>query len=161
MYQHKLHHNKQAYKCRFVMYLEIRFKNCNLSPRRLFVTSPYFLLIFYCYLIFRLFTLADLLQCLFIQCENIFQKLFKTKSWELPQFPCVQVVCNIPLESSWRGLQCCFRPHLNRKFPDKVMGSQSCESPNFGNFGTPTIISQNKDEKKTPLSFPKKRLQVH
>ncbi len=37
-----------------------------------------------------------------------------TKSWELTQFSYVQVACNIPLESFWRGLQLCFRPHLNQ-----------------------------------------------
>jgi len=44
------------------------------------------------------------------------------KSRESPQFPCVQVACNIPLESSWQGLQICFRPHLNRRFAYKVIG---------------------------------------
>jgi hypothetical protein len=32
-----------------------------------------------------------------------------TKSRELTRFPCVQVACNIPLESCQRGLQLCFR----------------------------------------------------
>jgi hypothetical protein len=31
-----------------------------------------------------------------------------TKSWELPWFPYMQVVCHILLESSWWGLQLCF-----------------------------------------------------
>jgi hypothetical protein len=57
-----------------------------------------------------------------------------TKSWESP---CVQVACNIPLKISWRGLQLCFRPHLNRMFTHKIMGPQNHENPNFGNFGTP------------------------
>jgi hypothetical protein len=59
------------------------------------------------------------------------------KSHESPQFPCVQVACNILLESSWQGLQLALRPHLNQRFARKVMGPQSCESPNFGNFGSP------------------------
>jgi len=60
--------------------------------------------------------------------------LLTIKSQESPQFPCVQVVCDISLESSRRGLQLYFRPHLNRRITHKVMGLQSCESPNFGNF---------------------------
>jgi hypothetical protein len=42
------------------------------------------------------------------------------------------------LESSQQRLQLCVRPYLNQRFAHKVMGPQSCESPNFGNFGTPT-----------------------
>jgi len=38
--------------------------------------------------------------------------LSTTKSRESTQFPCVQMVCNILLESSWRGLQLCCRSHL-------------------------------------------------
>jgi hypothetical protein len=34
------------------------------------------------------------------------------KSRESTWFPCVQVACDILLESSWQGLQLCFRPHL-------------------------------------------------
>jgi hypothetical protein len=59
-----------------------------------------------------------------------------TKSLELPQFPCVQVVCHIPLESSRQGLQLCLRSHLNWGSTHKVMCPQSCESPNFEYFGT-------------------------
>jgi hypothetical protein len=44
-----------------------------------------------------------------------------TKSRESPQFPYVQVVCNIPLESSRQWLQLCFKPHLNQRFSNKVM----------------------------------------
>jgi hypothetical protein len=40
------------------------------------------------------------------------------------------------LESSWWGLQLCFRLHLNLKFTHKIMGFQSCENPNFENFGS-------------------------
>jgi hypothetical protein len=55
--------------------------------------------------------------------------LSTTKSLESPWFPYVQVACHIPLESSRRGLQLCFRPHFNRRFSHKVMGPQSCGSP--------------------------------
>ncbi len=61
-----------------------------------------------------------------------------TKSQESTHFPYVQVTCNISLKRSWRGLQLCFRPHLNRRFSRKVMGPQSRGSLNLGNFGTPT-----------------------
>jgi hypothetical protein len=57
-----------------------------------------------------------------------------TKSRELPQLIYVQVVCHILLENSWWVLQLFFRPHLNRRFSHKVMGFQSCKSPNFENF---------------------------
>jgi hypothetical protein len=53
----------------------------------------------------------------------------------------------ISLESSWNldvwnGLSWPFghfkhfKPHFNRRFADKVMGPQSCKSPNFGNLRT-------------------------
>jgi hypothetical protein len=67
-----------------------------------------------------------------------------TKNQELPQFPCVQVACDIPLESFQRGLQLCFRLHLHQRFIHKVMGPQIRGSPNFENFGIPTWESQNK-----------------
>ncbi len=54
------------------------------------------------------------------------------------------VACDIPLESSRRGLQLCFRPHLNQRSPRKVMGPQSCRSPSCGNFGTLTWESRDK-----------------
>jgi hypothetical protein len=60
-----------------------------------------------------------------------------TKSQESPHFPCVQVACNIPLESFQQGIQLCFRPHLNQRSARKVVGPQSRGSPNSGNFGTP------------------------
>jgi hypothetical protein len=61
-----------------------------------------------------------------------------TKSRESTRFPCVQVACNISLESSWWRLQFCFRLHLHQRCAHKIMGPQSCKSPNFGNFGTLT-----------------------
>ncbi len=67
------------------------------------------------------------------------------KSQESTWFTCVQVACNTPLESSWRGLQLCFRPHFNPRSTHKLMGPQSRGSPNFGNFGTPTWESRDKN----------------
>jgi hypothetical protein len=60
-----------------------------------------------------------------------------TKSRESTRFPCVQVVSHILLERSRQGLQLYFKLHFNRRSVHKVMGPQSCGSPNFGNFGTP------------------------
>jgi len=57
------------------------------------------------------------------------------KSWELTRFIYVQVVCDISLKSSQWGLQFCSRPHLNLKSAREIMSPQSCEIPNFGNFG--------------------------
>jgi len=57
-----------------------------------------------------------------------------TKSRESTRFPCVQVACNISLESSKQGLQLFFTTHLNRRSKRKLMGPQSCRSPNCGNF---------------------------
>ncbi len=42
------------------------------------------------------------------------------------------------------GLQLCFRHHLDRRFAHKIMGPQTCESLNFGNFETPIWESRNK-----------------
>jgi len=52
-----------------------------------------------------------------------------TKSRESPRFPCVQVACDISLESSWWGLQPFFKPHLNQWSTNKIVGPQSCERP--------------------------------
>jgi hypothetical protein len=62
--------------------------------------------------------------------------LLTTRSRESPQFPCVQVACNIQLEKSQWGLQPCFRPHLDQRFAHKVMALQNYKSPNFENFRT-------------------------
>jgi hypothetical protein len=58
-----------------------------------------------------------------------------TKSLESTWFTCVQVTCDTSIENSWWGLQLCFKPHLHRRSVREVMGLQSRESPNFGNFG--------------------------
>jgi hypothetical protein len=65
-------------------------------------------------------------------------------SQESSRFPCVQVACNIFLERSWWGLQLFFKPHLNRRSTQKVMGPQSRRSPNFENFETPIWESWDK-----------------
>jgi hypothetical protein len=67
-----------------------------------------------------------------------------TKSQESIRFPRVQVACDIPLKSSWRGIQLFFRPHCNWRSTCEVMGPQSCKSPNCANSGTLTWESRNK-----------------
>jgi hypothetical protein len=67
-----------------------------------------------------------------------------TKSRESTWFPCVQEMCDIPLERSWQGLQLFFRPHCNRRFAQEVMCPQSCRTPNCCNFGSPTWESRDK-----------------
>jgi hypothetical protein len=57
-----------------------------------------------------------------------------TKSQESPLFTFVQVTCHISLERYQQKLQLFFRPHLNWKHAQNVMGLQSCKSPNFKNF---------------------------
>jgi hypothetical protein len=61
-----------------------------------------------------------------------------SKHPESPWFPCVQVACHISLERSQRGLQIFLEHHFNRRSTHKVMGFQSYESLNLGNFETPT-----------------------
>jgi hypothetical protein len=69
-----------------------------------------------------------------------------TKSQKLPRFPYVQVACHIPLESSLWKIQLCFRPHLNKRSSHKIMSPQIPKSPNFANFGIPTLESQDKND---------------
>jgi len=52
-----------------------------------------------------------------------------TKSQESTRFTCVQVVCDISLESSWQGLQLFFGLHLNRRSACEVMGPQVAGVP--------------------------------
>jgi hypothetical protein len=68
-----------------------------------------------------------------------------TESQESTQFPCVQVACNTSLESSRRGLQLWFRPCPNRRSTPEVIVPQSCETPSFGDFGTPIWESRDKN----------------
>ncbi len=50
------------------------------------------------------------------------------------------MVCDIPLESSWQGLQLCFRPHRNQWFAHEIVRPQSCESLSYENFGTKSYL---------------------
>jgi hypothetical protein len=63
--------------------------------------------------------------------------LLTIKSRESTRFPCVQMACNLQLKSSWQDLQLFFKPHHNQRSTHKIMGPQSCGSPNSGNFETP------------------------
>jgi hypothetical protein len=67
-----------------------------------------------------------------------------TKSRESTRPQCVQVECDTPLESSQGELQVCFRPHPNPRSEQRVMNSQSPESPNRDSFGTPPWESRDK-----------------
>jgi hypothetical protein len=60
-----------------------------------------------------------------------------TKSRELTRFPCVQVACYIPLESSRRRLQLCFGPHINSRSVEKVMGPKVTGVPSLKISGVP------------------------
>jgi hypothetical protein len=62
--------------------------------------------------------------------------LLTTKNRESPWFTCMHVACHILWESFQQKLQLCFIPHLNWRFEQKVLGSQSCENLNFENFKT-------------------------
>jgi hypothetical protein len=66
----------------------------------------------------------------------------KVKNW--PNFLIYRLCATYLLKSSQGGLQLCFRPHLNRRSEHKVMGPQSCGSPNFENFKTPIWEFQDK-----------------
>jgi hypothetical protein len=61
------------------------------------------------------------------------------KSLKSPWFTCVQVACHISLENFWWRLQFFFRPHLNWRSTQKVMGFQNHMNPNFENFGTSNL----------------------
>jgi len=67
-----------------------------------------------------------------------------TKSWESTWPWCVQVKCDTSLESSQWELQVCFRPRLNPRSEQRVMNSQSPESPNRDSFRTPPWESRDK-----------------
>jgi hypothetical protein len=67
-----------------------------------------------------------------------------TKSQESPRFLCVQVACDILVESSRQRLHLCYKLHFNQRFANKIMGPQSRRNPNFGNFETPTWESRDK-----------------
>jgi hypothetical protein len=75
---------------------------------------------------------------------SIWLWLSTTKSQESSWFPCLQVVWHILLKRSQWRLQLCFKPHLHRRFAEKIMGLQSYRNPNFKNFETPTWESWDK-----------------
>jgi hypothetical protein len=65
-----------------------------------------------------------------------------TKSRESTRFTWLQMTCHIPLESSRRELQLCFRPHYDQSSAQEVMRPQSPGSPSWRDFGTPTRESR-------------------
>ncbi len=60
-----------------------------------------------------------------------------TNSQESTRNNGLQTTCDIPLESSRRGLQLCFRPRGDRSSAQEVMRPQSPGSPGWRDFGTP------------------------
>jgi hypothetical protein len=69
--------------------------------------------------------------------------LLTSKSWESTQFPFMQVTCDISLESSWRGLELCFKPHHNQRSTREVMSPKvlrilvvKIPGLSFGSLGT-------------------------
>jgi hypothetical protein len=68
------------------------------------------------------------------------------KSQESPWFNYMHVACHISLENFQQGLQFCFGSHFNWSFEKKIMGLQSCGSPNFENFGTPNLGVQGQND---------------
>jgi hypothetical protein len=67
-----------------------------------------------------------------------------TKSRESTWPRCVQVDCNMLLESSQGELQVFFRPHPNWRSEQRIMNSQSSDSPNRDNFKTHPWESRDK-----------------
>jgi hypothetical protein len=65
-----------------------------------------------------------------------------TKSRESTQNTWLQTTCDIPLKSSRRELQLCFRPHFDPRSARKVMGLQSPGSPAGRDFRTPARESR-------------------
>jgi hypothetical protein len=65
-----------------------------------------------------------------------------TNSRESTRNTKLQTTCDIPLESSWRGLQLCFRPCCDRSSAQEVMRPQSPGSLGWRDFGTPTRESR-------------------
>jgi hypothetical protein len=70
------------------------------------------------------------------------------KSRESTRNTCFHTTCDIPLESSPRELQLCFRPHFDPRSARKVMGLQSPGSPAGRDFGTPARESRESRERK-------------
>jgi hypothetical protein len=66
------------------------------------------------------------------------------KSRESTRFTWLQATCHISLESSRWELQLCFKPRRDPRSARKVMRLQSCGSPGWRSFGTPTRESRDK-----------------
>jgi hypothetical protein len=64
------------------------------------------------------------------------------KSRESTRNNWLQTTCDIPLKSSRRELQLCFRPHFDPRSARKVMGLQSPGTPAGRDFGTPARESR-------------------
>jgi hypothetical protein len=64
------------------------------------------------------------------------------KSRESTRFTCLQMACDISLESSQQELQLHFGPRLDPRFARKVMGLQSCRNPNCRNLDAPVRESR-------------------
>jgi hypothetical protein len=71
-----------------------------------------------------------------------------TKSQESTRNTWLQATCDIPLESSRRELQLCFRPHFYPRSSRKVMRLQSPGSSGGRDFGTPARESRESRERK-------------
>jgi hypothetical protein len=67
-----------------------------------------------------------------------------TGSRESTRFPCVQVACDMLLESSQQGLQLRLRPHPDQRYVKEVIVLQSCGTSSLGDFGTPIWESRDK-----------------
>jgi hypothetical protein len=67
------------------------------------------------------------------------------KSQESTRFRRLQEDWDMALESSWRELQDCFRPHPNQRFEWEVTNAQTPGSPNRDSFGTPLWESREKE----------------
>jgi hypothetical protein len=64
------------------------------------------------------------------------------KSPESTRFTWLQTTCHIPLKSSRRELQLCFKLHFDPRSARKVMGLQSPGSPSCRDFRTPARESR-------------------
>jgi hypothetical protein len=67
-----------------------------------------------------------------------------TESCESFGYTCVKVACHILLESSWWGIQICFRPHFNQRFEKTIYGLSKLRESQFWEFqdsqlGSPEI----------------------
>jgi len=59
------------------------------------------------------------------------------KNQESTRFTCLQMMCNIPLKSSRRQLQLCFKSHFNLRSAREVMGSKVARVPTWVISGLP------------------------